>query len=147
MISYTESIETVFRRFTFQMSFIDIPDPNRREEIVAHYRRLKRKAHDDDVNSRLGELEAQKAIVAKSKPIVESIGKVADKIQESTKRVRVEDDAPPFYEEYTALTNNRDHVFGMYKKDEDTFWFHSGHPREKLRNQTDLLFFVFLFHV
>ena len=104
------------------MSFIDIPDPNRREEIVAHYRRLKRKAHDDDVNSRLGELEAQKAIAAKSQPIVESIGKVADKIQESTKRVRVEDDAPPFYEEYTALTNNRDHVFGMYKKDEDTFW-------------------------
>ena len=104
------------------MSFIDIPDPNRREEIVADYRRLKRKAHDDDVNSRLGELEAQKAIAAKSQPIVESIGKVADKIQESTKRVRVEDDAPPFYEEYTALTNNRDHVFGMYKKDEDTFW-------------------------
>ena len=103
------------------MSFIDIPDPDRREEIVADYRRLKRKAHDDDVNSRLGELEAQKAIVAKSKPIVESIGKVADKIQES-KRARVEDDAPPFYEEYTALASNRDHVFGMYKKDEDTFW-------------------------
>ena len=33
------------------------------------------------------------------------------------------------------------------KVDKDTFWSHSGHPREKLQNQTDLLFFVFLFHV
>ena len=49
------------------MSFIDIPDPNRREEIVADYRRLQQKARDDDINSRLGQLEAEKAIVVKSK--------------------------------------------------------------------------------
>ena len=105
------------------MSFIDIPDPNRREEIVADYRRLKRKARDDDINSRLGQLEAEKAIVAKSKPIVESIDKVADKIQESKRPREDEKDVPlSFYDEYASLINNKDHIFGMYKKDEDTFW-------------------------
>ena len=109
------------------MSFIDIPDPNRREEIVADYRRLQQKARDDDINSRLGQLEAEKAIVVKSKPIVESLDKVADKIQQSRlPPVQDTDDEEnvglPLYEEYTALTNNRDHVFGMYKKDETTFW-------------------------
>ena len=105
------------------MSFIDIPDPNRREEIVADYRRLQQKVRDDDINSRLGQLEAEKAIVVKSKPIVESLDKVADKIQQSrlppVQDTNDEENVGlPLYEEYTAFTNNRDHVFGVYKKDE-----------------------------
>ena len=109
------------------MSFINIPDPTRRAKIVADYIKMKQRARDDDVDTRLGQLEEEKAVLTKSKPIVAGLDKVIDKLSSPVAAAAgaaavppVEDDA--LYDEYMEMKNNRDHVFGMYKKDEDTYW-------------------------
>ena len=62
------------------MSFINIPDPTRRAKIVADYIKMKQRARDDDVDTRLGQLEEEKAVLTKSKPIVAGLDKVIDKL-------------------------------------------------------------------
>ena len=102
------------------MSFIDIEDPRKADEIVADFIRSRGRIRDDDTRARLGQVEAQNSVLAKSKPIVQSLDKVVDKLS-TIKQVRVD---PPetLYDEYAKLTINKDHVFGMYKKDENTYW-------------------------
>ena len=102
------------------MSFIDIEDPRKADEIVADFIRSRGRIRDDDTRARLGQVEAQNSVLAKSKPIVQSLDKVVDKLS-TIRQVRVD---PPetLYDEYAKLTINKDHVFGMYKKDENTYW-------------------------
>ena len=102
------------------MSFIDIEDPRKADEIVADFIRSRGRIRDDDTRARLGQVEAQNSVLAKAKPIVQSLDKVVDKLS-TIRQVRVD---PPetLYDEYAKLTINKDHVFGMYKKDENTYW-------------------------
>ena len=117
------------------MSFISIEDPKRRREIVADYIRLRNKVRDDDTNARMGQLEAENMVLAKAKPIVKSLDKVVDKLS-AIKEVKLD---PPetLYDEYDKVKNNKDHFFGMYKIDENTYWL--GNKEVSIDNNDNII--------
>ena len=100
------------------MAFINITDPNRREEIVQEYLQMRNEVRKANENNKEGNLLKEKEIEERSKPIVAATEKSAEKI---TSAIKKNDTPSTSFEFYRSMTKNKDKYFSIYRVNAGTF--------------------------
>ena len=103
------------------MAFIDITDPEKREDIVKEYVQMRNEVKQRNENNKESNLLKEQVLRETARPLVEATEKSAQLITSALKPEPVQkNESKTLFEQYDA-SRNKDKYYSIYKDDDGSF--------------------------